>query len=138
MIWMGSLSCIVRVKMFFLFIIRNKDFINLTFLAIKILRLMIRFLIMLKDTITLLFIELYHLVNPLFKKFLVFITFKEKLCFVLKRYVSDILINKILVIILIFYYKKISVQNCMINRFEYGVQICSTHANFFLHKKISP
>lgn len=39
---------------------------------------------------------------------------------------------------LIYCYKKILVQNCMINGFEYGVQICNIHANFsFTQKNIA-
>lgn len=39
---------------------------------------------------------------------------------------------------LTFFYKKILVQNCMINGSEYGVQICSIHANFsFTQKNIA-
>ena len=117
-------------------------------LAAKVLRLIIRLLIKLSDTIILLVIELYHLVEPLIKKFLIFITCRVKTRFVLKRCSSDILTCKFLCYDIFFFVllkfivsfcnKKILVQNCMINGFEYGVQICSIHANFsFTQKNIA-
>ena len=114
-------------------------------LATKVLRLITRLLITLSDTITLLIIELYHLVEPLIKKFLILITCRVKTRFVLKRCSSDILTCKFLYdnifffkFLLICCHKKILVQNCMINRFEYGVQIRSIHANFsFTQKNIA-
>ena len=136
----GSLSRAIRIEMLF-FIYEN--FTNVMSLAAKVLRLIIRFLITLSDTITLLIIELYHLVKPLIKKFLIFITCRAKAHFVLKRCSSDILtcnfFSFLSKFIVSFSYKKILVQNCMINRFEFGVQIRSIHANFSLtQKKISP
>ena len=117
------------------------------FLAAKVLCLITRLLITLSNTIILLILELYHLVEPLIKKFLVFITCRVKTRFVLKRCSSDILICNFfcdnvsfffLKFLLIFWHKKIIVQNCMINRFEYGVQIRSIHANFsFTQKNIA-
>ena len=106
-----------------LLIFMKKYFINVIFLAVKVLRLITRFLITLNDTIILLVIESCHLVEPLIKKFLIFITCRVKTHFVLKRCSSDILNF---------------VQNCMINRLEYGVQIRSIHANFsFTQKNIA-
>lgn len=111
---------------FFLFIFTNENFTNVISLATKVLHLITRLLITLSDTIIWLVIEPYHLVEPLIKKFLIFITCRVKTRFVLKRCSSDIL------------NKRIFVQNCMINRFEYGVQICSIHANFsFTQKNIA-
>ena len=113
-------------------------------LATKVLRLVTRLLITLSGTITLLIIELYHLVKPLIKKFLILITCRVKTRFVLKRCSSDILTcqffynTHLFSFILIFYVKKIPVQNCMINGLEYGVQIRSIHANFsFTQKNIA-
>lgn len=63
-----------------------------TVLATKVLRLVARLLTTLNDTIILLIIELYHSVEPLFKKFLILITCRVKTRFVLKRCSSDILI----------------------------------------------
>ena len=112
--------------MFFFLIFINENFTNVIFLATKVLRLITRFLITLSDTIIWLVIELYHSVEPLIKKFLIFITCRVKTRFVLKRCSSDIL------------NKRIFVQNCMINGFEYGVQIRSIHANFsFTQKNIA-
>lgn len=93
----------------------NKYLINVISLAVKVLHLITRFLITLSDTIILLVIELYHLVEPPIKKFLILITCGVKTHFVLKRCSLDIL-NK--------------VQNRMINGLGYGVQIHSIHANF--------
>ena len=133
--------------LFYLFLILiKKNFTNVISLAVKVLRLITRFLVTLGDTIVLLVIELYHLVESLIKKFLIFITCRVKTRFVLKRCSSDILTcNFFYVNIYIFFkflltccHKKIFVQNCMINRFEYGVQIRSIHANFsFTQKNIA-
>jgi len=117
-------------------------------LVAKVLRLIIQFLITLSDTITLLIIELYHLVEPLIKKFLILTTCRVKARFVLKRCSSDTLACNFFMILYCFFLrflsilmcccKKILVQNCMINRFEYGVQIRSIHANFsFIQKNIA-
>ena len=76
----------------FLFAFINKNFTNVMSLAAKVLRLITRLLITLSGTIILLILELYHLVEPLIKKFLVFITCRVKTRFVLKRCSSDILI----------------------------------------------
>jgi hypothetical protein len=120
-----------------MFVFTNKNFTNVISLAAKVLRLITQFLITLSDTVTLLIIELYHLVEPLIKKFLILITCRVKTRFVLKRCSSDILTCN-------FFYdsaaikKKTLVQNCMINGFEYGVQIRSIHANFsFTQKNIA-
>ena len=115
-------------------------------LAAKVLCLITQLLITLSGTITLLIIESYHSVEPLIKKFLILITCRVKTRFVLKRCSSDILTcNFFYVNIYIFFkflltccHRKIFVQNCMINRFEYGVQIRSIHANFsFTQKNIA-
>lgn len=102
---------------FFIFI--DEYFINVISLAVKVLCLITRLLITLSDTIILLTIELYHLVEPLIKKFLILITCRVKTRFVLKRCSSDILVC----------------QDRIINRFEYGVQIRSIYANFSFIKK---
>jgi len=116
-------------------------------LAVKVLRLITQLLITLSGTITLLIIELYHLVEPLIKKFLILITCRVKTRFVLKRCSSDILTCNFLYdniysfffllfkSLLICCHKKILVQNRMINRLEYGVQIRSIHANFSFTQK---
>ena len=114
-------------------------------LAAKVLCLITQLLITLSGTITLLIIELYHSVEPLIKKFLILITCRVKTRFVFKRCSSDILTCNFFYVNLYFFkflltccYKKILVQNCMINRFEYGVQIRSIHANFsFTQKNIA-
>lgn len=62
-----------------------------------------------------LFFELFYLVKPLIKKFLVFTC----CCFVLKK----------LNLNTVFY-------GCMFNKFEYGVQVCNIHAYFSFIKKI--
>lgn len=111
---------------FFLLIFTNENFTNVISLVTKVLHLITRLLITLSDTIIWLVIELYHLVEPLIKKFLIFITCRVKTRFVLKRCSSDIL------------NKNFFVQNRMINGFEYGVQICNIHANFSFTQKISP
>lgn len=145
---MGSLSRAIRVEMFVLIII-NKNFTTVMSLAVKVLRLITQLLITLSDTITLLVIELYYLVEPLIKKFLILIICRVKARFVLKRCSSDVLICNFFFMIIYFFFffkfllmcwrkKKILVQNCMINRFEYGVQIHSIHANFsFTQKNIA-
>ena len=126
---------------YFLLIFINRTFANLIPLATKVLYLITQFLITLSDTIILLVIELYHLVEPLIKKFLILITCREKSRFVLKRCSSDILTCKFscynifffssfFKFIVSFLLQKILVQNCMVNRFEYGVQIRSIHAHF--------
>jgi retron-type reverse transcriptase len=102
-----------------MFIFRDKRFTTIISLTAKVLCLIARLLITLSDTIILLTIELYRLVEPLIKKFLILITCRVKTHFVLKRCSSDIL----------------AYQDCMINRFEYGVQIRSIHANFFFIKE---
>ena len=111
-------------------------------LAAKVLCLITQLLITLSGTITLLIIESYHLVEPLIKKFLILITCRVKTRFVLKRCSSDILTCNFFYVNIYFFkflltccYKKILVQNCMINRFEYGVQIRSIHANFSFTQK---
>ena len=91
MVRTGSLSHAIRVEMF-LFVLVNKNFTNVMSLATKVLCLITRLLITLSGTITLLILELYHLVEPLIKKSLVFITCRMKIRFVLKRFSSDILI----------------------------------------------
>ena len=114
-------------------------------LAAKILCLITQLLITLSGTITLLIIESYHSVEPLIKKFLILITCRVKTRFVLKRCSSDILTCNFFYVNIYFFkflliccHKKILVQNCMINRFEYGVQIRSIHANFsFTQKNIA-
>lgn len=142
---MGSLSRAIRVEMF---VFINKYFTNVMSLVAKVLRLITQLLITLSDTIALLTIELYHSVEPLIKKFLILITCRVKTRFVLKRCSSDILTCNFfydnvsfflfLKFLLIYCYRKILVQNCMINGFEYGVQICSIHANFsFIQKNIA-
>lgn len=60
-------------------IFRNKHFIDIISLTAIVLYLITRFLITLSDTIILLTIELYHLVEPLIKKFLMLITCRVKL-----------------------------------------------------------
>jgi hypothetical protein len=119
---------------FFVFVTINKTFTNVIFLATKVLRLITRLLITLSHTIALLIIELYYLVEPLIKKFLMFITCRVKTRFVLKRCSSDILACKFFCDN-IFFVTKSLVQNCMINRFEDSVQISSIHANFSLTQK---
>lgn len=114
---------------FFFFFLINENLTNVTSLATKVLHLITRLLITLSDTIILLVIELYRSVEPLIKKFLIFITCRVKTRFVLKRFNSDILTRKF------FCNKKNFVQNCMINKFKYGVQIHSIHANFSLTQK---
>ena len=114
-------------------------------LAAKVLCLITRLLITLSGTITWLIIESYHSVEPLIKKFLILITCRVKTRFVLKRCSSDILTCDFFYVNIYFFkfllvccYKKIFVQNCMINRFEYEVQIRSIHANFsFTQKNIA-
>lgn len=135
--------------LFYFFLIFIKEsFTNVISLAAKVLRLITRLLITLSDTIILLVIELYHLVEPLIKKFLIFITCRVKTRFVLKRCSSDILTHKffccdiffliLLKFIVSFCNKKILAQNCMINGFEYGVQTRSIHASFsFTQKSIA-
>lgn len=102
----------------------------------------------LNDTIVLLAIELYYLAESLIKRFLIFITCRMKIRFVLKRCSSDILTRKffcydIFFLVLLKFIvsscnKKIFVQNCMINGFEYGIKIRSIHANFsFTQKNIA-
>lgn len=122
--------------MFFFFFFVNKYFTNVLALATKVLRLITRLLMTLSDTITLLIIELYYSVEPLIKKFLVLITCRVKTRFVLKRCSSDILTCQFFCNIC--FSRKILVQNCMINGFEYGVQIRGIHANFsFTQKNIA-
>ena len=75
-----------------MFVFINKNFMNVMSLAVKVLRFLTQLLITLSDTITLLIIELYHLVEPLIKKFLILITCRVKAHFVLKRCSSDILV----------------------------------------------
>ena len=115
-------------------------------LAAKVLCLITQLLITLSGTITLLIIESYHSVEPLIKKFLILITCRVKIRFVLKRCSSDILTCNFFNVNIYFFFlflkfllicchKKILVQNCMINRFEYGVQIRSIHANFSFTQK---
>nr|WAK84998.1 hypothetical proteine [Amicula sp. isolate GU52X-4 cfCalB7] len=134
--------------MFFLLIFINESFTNVISLAVKVLRLIIRLFITVSGTIILLVIELYHLVELLIKKFLIFIICRVKTRFGLKRCSSNILICKffcyvtfffvLLKFIVSFCNKKILVQNCMIDGFEYGVQIRSIHANFsFTQKNIA-
>jgi hypothetical protein len=131
--------------MFILFFFRNKNFTNVVSLTAKVLCLLTRLLITLSGTITLLIIELYHLVEPLIKKFLLWITCRVKIRFVLKRCSANILTcNFFMVFQTLFflfklcYYKKIIAQNCMTNRLEYGVQIRSIHADFsFTQKNIA-
>ena len=126
--------------LFYLFLILiKKNFTNVISLAVKVLRLITRFLVTLGDTIVLLVIELYHLVESLIKKFLIFITCRVKTRFVLKRCSSDILSHKFFCCGIFFFVSlKFIAQNCMINGFEYGVQIHSIHANFsFTQKNIA-
>ena len=109
-------------------------------LAVKVLCLIIRLLITLNGTIALLIIELYHLVEPPIKNFLILIICRVKSRFILKRCSSDILTCNFFFFksLLMCCHKKILVQNCMINGFEYGVQIRSIHANFsFTQKNIA-
>jgi hypothetical protein len=144
MVRTGSLSRAIRVEMF---VFIHKNFTNVMSLAAKALHWITQLLITLSGTITLLIIELYHLVEPLIKKFLILITCKVKTRFVLKRCSSDILTCNFFYsntyifffkYLLICFYKKILVQNCMINRLEYGVQIRSIHANSsFTQKNIA-
>ena len=104
------------------FTFKNKYFTNIISLTAIVLYLITQFLITLSDTIILLTIELYYLVEPLIKKFLILITCRVKTLFALKRCSSDILVC----------------QDRMFNRFEYGVQIRSIHANFsFVNKNIA-
>jgi len=77
---------------FFFLLFINENLINATSLATKVLRLITRLFITLSGTIILLVIELYRSVEPLIKKFLIFITCRVKTRFVLKRCSSDILI----------------------------------------------
>ena len=132
----------------FIFFFINKNFINVVSLTAKALCLLTRFFITLSGTITLLIIELYHLVEPLIKKFLLLITCRVKTRFVLKRCSSDIWTCNffygilytyfLFKILLACYYNKILAQNCMINRLEYGAQIRSIHASFsFTQKNIA-
>lgn len=114
-------------------------------LTAKVLCLFTRLFITLSGTINLLIIELYHLVEPLIKKFLLLVTCRVKTRFVLKRCSSDILTCNFFYGILYTYfllefllacnYNKILAQNRMINRLEYGAQIRSIHANFFFTQK---
>ena len=130
-----------------MFVFIHKNFTNVMSLAAKVLHLITQLLITLSGTITLLIIELYHLVEPLIKKFLILITCRVKTRFVLKRCSSDILTCNFFYsntyifffkYLLICFYKKILVQNCMINRLKYGVQIRSIHANSsFTQKNIA-
>lgn len=114
-------------------------------LAAKVLCLITRLFITLSGIITLLIIESYHSVEPPIKKFLILITCRVKTRFVLKRCSSDILTCNFFYVNIYFFkpllvccYEKILVQNCMINRLEYGVQIRSIHANFsFTQKNIA-
>ena len=108
-------------------------------LAAKVLCLITQLLITLSGTITLLIIESYHSVEPLIKKFLILITCRVKTRFVLKRCSSDILSHKFFCCGIFFFVSlKFIAQNCMINGFEYGVQIHSIHANFsFTQKNIA-
>jgi hypothetical protein len=73
-------------------------------LTAKVLRLITRLLITLSDAITLLIIELYHLVEPLIKKFLILITCRVKTRFVLKRCSSDILTCKLFLLLICFFF----------------------------------
>ena len=73
-------------------------------LAVRVLRLITRLFITLSDTITLPIIELYHLVEPLIKKFLILITCRVKARFVLKRCSSDILARNFFMLIYIFFF----------------------------------
>ena len=93
-------------------------------------------------------LQLYHLVEPLINKFLIFITCRVKTRFVLKRCSSGILTRKFFCNIIgcqfsqlkliFFFYKQLLVQNRMFNRLEYGVQIRSIHASFpFIQKNIA-
>lgn len=134
--------------MFILFFFINKNFTNVLSLTAKVLCLFTRLLITLSGTIILLIIGLYYLVEPLIKKFLLWITCRVKTCFVLKRCSSDVLICNLFYgiphsfflfkLLLACYSKKIFAQNGMINRLEYGVQIRSIHADFsFTQKNIA-
>lgn len=142
---MGSLSHVIRIEMF---VFINKNFTNVIPLTAKVLRLIIQLLITFSSTVILLITELFYLMESLFKKFLILITCRVKTRFVLKRHSSDILnlnffyINMyicfffLLKFSLICFYQKTFVQNRMINKFEYGVQISSIYANFsFTQKK---
>jgi hypothetical protein len=66
----GSLSHVIRVKMFFFRFI-SKPFKKVISLATKVLPLITQLLIMLSDIKTLPILKLYHLVEPLIKKFLI-------------------------------------------------------------------
>ena len=122
-----------------MFVFVNKNFMNATSLSAKVLRSITRLFITLSDTVILLVIESYHLVESLIKKFLILITCRVKTRFVLKRCSPDILTcNFFYKFLLVYYYKKILVLNYMINRFEYEVQIRSIHVSFsFTQKNIA-
>jgi hypothetical protein len=125
----------------FFSILKTKLFKNAIYLATKILRFITQFFITLSGTITLLTIELYHLVKPLIIKFSGFVTCRGKPRFVLKGCNLNILSCKIFIVQLCFrlsvtlHNKKILVQNSIINRFEYGIQIRSIYANSFFIQK---
>jgi len=112
-----------------------KYFTNVISLAVKVLRLIAQLFTTLSGTMVLLAVELYHLVEPLYKKFLVLLT----CCFVLKRCSSDILNYNFFVNYFYLLLQKIIIQNRIINRLEYGAQIHSIYANFYFYteKKIS-
>jgi hypothetical protein len=142
---MGSLSRAIRVEMLIFFI--NKNFTSVLSLTAKVLRLLTRLLLTFSGTITLLIIELYHLMKPLIKKFLLLIACRVKTRFVLKRCSANVLTCDfygildtffLFKLLLSCYYKKIIAQNRMTNRFEYGIQIRSIHADFsFTQKNIA-
>jgi len=115
--------------------LKVKIFRDVIALVTKALCFITQFLITLSGTIISLTIELYHSVKPLIKKFLRLITCRGKPRFVLNGCSSYVLVCGIFIAKLFFNLsltlcnEKILAQNSMINRFDYGVQICSIHAS---------
>lgn len=116
-------------------------FKNIIALAIRVLYFITPFFITLGGIIISLVMTLCHLVKPLIKKFSGLITCRGKPRFVLKRRNSDLLVQRVFIenlcidLLQTIFYEKTLVQNSMINRLAYGVQIHSIYASSFAIQK---